>query len=137
MRLHRILDDLVFAERGYLNGNQVIALGGAPAVVDAGHVSWPVTARILSELGLAANDVRLVVNTHGHRDHVGGDRRLQERSGCAVALHPLGRRNVEEANGRATLEAPTRKPWTGIGDRLAPESAIGFDRCPHFRPQRL
>lgn len=120
MRLHRILDDLVFAERGYLNGNQVIALGGAPAVVDSGYVTgWPSTARILSEVGLAANDVRLVVNTHVHCDHVGGNRRLQERSGCAVALHPLGRRHVEEANGRAT--------WTGYFDLDADSFRPTFD----------
>jgi glyoxylase-like metal-dependent hydrolase (beta-lactamase superfamily II) len=119
MRLHRILPGLAFAERGYLNGNQVVATGGAPGVVDTGYVTgWEGTERILAEVGLSPEGIRLVVNTHAHCDHVGGNRRLQERSGCEIALHPLGRRHVEAGDDRAT--------WTGYFD---------LDADP-FRPTR-
>lgn len=109
MRLHRIAHDLTFAERGYLNGNQLLATGPSPAVVDTGYVTgWPTTERLLAEVGLAAERVRLVVNTHAHCDHVGGNHQLQRRSGCEIALHPLGRRHVETGDHRAT--------WTGYFD---------------------
>lgn len=123
MRLHRILDDLTFAERGYLNGNQVVATGPTPAVVDTGYATgWETTERILGEAGLAPERVRIVVNTHAHCDHVGGNRRLQACSGCEVALHPTGKRHVEAGDERATwtgyfgLEADAFEPTRGLAD---------------------
>lgn len=113
----------MFAERGYLNGNQVLATGGVPAVVDTGYVTgWQTTERILAEVGLAPERVRIVVNTHAHCDHVGGNGRLQQRSGCDVALHPLGRRHVEVGDERATwtgyfeLDADDYRPTRSLAD---------------------
>ena len=80
--------------------------------METGYVTaWPKRAeRILAEVGLAPERVRIVVNTHAHCDHVGGNGRLQQRSGCDVALHPLGRRHVEVGDERAT--------WTGYFEQL-------------------
>jgi glyoxylase-like metal-dependent hydrolase (beta-lactamase superfamily II) len=123
MRLHPILDGLTFAERGYLNGNQLLATGRVPAVVDTGYVTgWPTTERILAGVGLAPERVRLVVNTHAHCDHVGGNRRIQDSSGCEVALHPRGRRHVEVGDERATwtgyfeLDADAFRPTRSLAD---------------------
>lgn len=33
--------------------------------------------------------LRFILHTHSHHDHIGCDRRLKERTGCLIAVHPL------------------------------------------------
>lgn len=60
-----------------------------PTLVDAGVAASPgsVIADELGRHGLHLGDVRLVVNTHGHWDHLGGDAALRDE-GARVAIHP-------------------------------------------------
>lgn len=54
------------------------------AVVDPlRHVE--VYERLAAQLGV---DVELVIDTHGHADHISGGRRLADRTGAAYLLHP-------------------------------------------------
>lgn len=98
-----ILDKLFFVERGYLNGNHFVLASDAPVLVDTGYVDgFGETERILAELGVPLSGVKLIVNTHSHCDHVGGNRTIQDLSGCAVAMHRVGKRYIDGRDDRAT-----------------------------------
>ncbi|MDD9205852.1 MBL fold metallo-hydrolase [Georgenia sp. 10Sc9-8] len=58
-------------------------------VVDAGLPGvWQQLGRAVREIGYRPRDVRAVLLTHAHFDHVGVARRLQERLGVPVWAHP-------------------------------------------------
>ncbi len=43
--------------------------------------------RSLNRLGIRPGDVRLIIVTHGHADHVGSLRAIKEQTGALVAIH--------------------------------------------------
>src|ERR1019366_5357004 len=58
------------------------------ALIDPGCVDSPerFIAPALRERGLNLKDVRLILNTHGHFDHTGGNARVVAASACEVWL---------------------------------------------------
>ncbi len=71
-------------------GTVVIISGGDVLVVDPGLAYHPATYLVpfLKSLGLDAKNIRLIVNSHDHFDHVLGNPSLREMSGAPVAAHP-------------------------------------------------
>jgi glyoxylase-like metal-dependent hydrolase (beta-lactamase superfamily II) len=65
--------------------------GERNALIDTGASDSPetVVAPILAELGLTFGDIHLILNTHAHLDHSGGNADTKRRSGAAVHLHAL------------------------------------------------
>ncbi len=55
------------------------------AVIDPGDEA----DRILLALAEAGLTVRQIINTHGHFDHVGANRRIKEVTGAPLLAHPL------------------------------------------------
>lgn len=83
MQVHQV-GGLGFDSNIYLIIDEVIAL------IDTGTgMNFETVKRNLSKFNLTANDVELIINTHCHYDHVGGDRDFIEASGCEVAIHEL------------------------------------------------
>jgi glyoxylase-like metal-dependent hydrolase (beta-lactamase superfamily II) len=81
----------------------------------AGDAScWDALVAALAQAGIEIGDVRMLVGTHAHSDHIGVAQRLIEESGCEFLLHPdtghfydvmRSPAAFEEARGRrATLE---------------------------------
>jgi glyoxylase-like metal-dependent hydrolase (beta-lactamase superfamily II) len=122
-----------------------LAADGGIVLVDCGmHEpgSMRELERALDQVGLGLADVRLLVATHGHPDHVGQAATLQERTGCELWLHPRHEhaaapsedpdaalaRAIEIARQSGVPEAPLRR-WaasrretpSGIAGRLAPD----------------
>lgn len=98
-----ILRDLFFVERGYLSANHFVLRSEAPVLIDTAYVSaFGETQARLSELGVRIGDVRRIVSTHSHCDHVGGNRRIQDASGCEVAMHPAGRHFADRRDDWST-----------------------------------
>lgn len=98
-----IAEDLFFVERGYLNANHFVYRGEEPVLIDTAYVSgFEDTAKAISKLGVDLTRIRLIVNTHSHCDHVGGNRIIQERSGCRIALHALGKHFIDSRDDWAT-----------------------------------
>lgn len=89
---------LSFFERPYPSANVVLLLGDAPILVDSGFGS-DTTALIhwLESQGVVPDQLALVVNTHYHSDHVGGNHLLQTQFGCRIAAHAL---EAEAVNAR-------------------------------------
>jgi len=57
----------------------------AAAVIDPGDEA----DRILTEVQKANLRVESIINTHGHFDHVGGNRALKTATGAELIIHPL------------------------------------------------
>lgn len=74
------------------------------AVIDTGLPgSGPKIAGYVASLGRPASDVRWILLTHQHVDHVGGAAALAQATGATVVAHPLDTPAIE---GRAPRELP-------------------------------
>lgn len=80
------------------------------AVIDPGEEG----ERILAAAEAASLRIELIVNTHGHFDHVGANGAVVERTGAEIALHqadlPLLRRAREHAAFFGLAAAPSPEP---------------------------
>ena len=92
MNALEIMDGLFFIQRGYLNGNHFVYRSQEPILIDTGYLAhYEETERRLCSLGVDPSQIRLIICTHTHCDHVGGNRIIQDRSGCEIALHRIGK----------------------------------------------
>jgi glyoxylase-like metal-dependent hydrolase (beta-lactamase superfamily II) len=94
-------DRIVYLERDYPSANGVLIRTSRPVLVDTGFGSdLPETERLLWEAGVSPESLRLVINTHHHSDHVGGNHDIQRGYGVPVAAHrweagPVNNRDPE------------------------------------------
>lgn len=63
--------------------------GDTTALVDTGVADSPreVLQPALAELGMALSDVDLILNTHAHLDHAGGNLEVKRASGARIHVH--------------------------------------------------
>ena len=103
MYQEEILKDLFFIERGYLNSNHFVYRSEAPILIDTGYVAdFNKTAGLLNGLGISLSDVSLIIGTHTHCDHIGGNRAIQDASGCDIALHKVGKYFIDSRDDWST-----------------------------------
>ena len=92
MAENEILKDLFFIERGFLNGNHFVYRSDSPVLIDTGYISgFDETEDLITRLGVNLPDISLIISTHTHCDHIGGNNRIQQKSGCDIALHKVGK----------------------------------------------
>lgn len=85
------------------DSNIYLILDDAIALVDAGTgMNFGFVRRKLADFGLRPSDVELVINTHCHFDHAGGDRDFVE-AGCKVAIHELEAELLRRGDRKVTL----------------------------------
>ena len=104
-------DWLHFFERTFPSANMVLIRGPRPILVDPGFGSdVPQTERLLQEAEVPPHSLSLIVNTHYHSDHIGGNSSLQKRYGLSIAAHrwdaALVNRRDREACGAEWLNQP-------------------------------
>lgn len=92
MAVHEIMEDFFFVERGFLNANHFVLCGDKPVLVDTAYKKdFHETRALVQDLGIDLRDVSRIISTHSHCDHIGGNRLIQEMSGCTVEMHRIGR----------------------------------------------
>jgi glyoxylase-like metal-dependent hydrolase (beta-lactamase superfamily II) len=107
--LHRIGSDTV-------NSYLVVDESGV-TVIDAGLTGyWRLLNRELARLGLALDDVRALILTHGDTDHIGFAARLHRERGVAAYLHPADhdRARLRVTKPRSSWGPVKAGPLTGF-----------------------
>jgi len=108
--IHRVGDDRVNV---YL-----IEESGQITIVDAGLPGyWNKLPAALAELGRGLDDVRALVLTHGHSDHIGFAERARREKGWPVSVH-----EADAALARGEVPNPSKGAGTPI--RIGP--ILGF-----------
>ncbi len=70
-----------FFERMFPSANMALIKDEFPVLVDTGFGSdWAETERLIREAGISPETLQLIVNTHYHSDHVGGNHQLQKNT---------------------------------------------------------
>ena len=98
-----ILKDLYFFERGFLNGNHFVFRAEKPILIDTAYVAdFDETAALIGQLGVKLSDVHLIISTHCHCDHIGGNKSIQQQSDCDIALHRIGKYFIDTRDDWST-----------------------------------
>jgi glyoxylase-like metal-dependent hydrolase (beta-lactamase superfamily II) len=107
-------------ERGWLSSNNVVFAAGVAAVVDTGYVAHSAQTVALVAHELAAQPLQLIVNTHLHSDHCGGNAALRAAFPSSRTLIPPGqagavaRWDEEALSYRATGQECARFAFDGV-----------------------
>ena len=101
-------------QRGWLSSNNILFTGERTALVDSGYATHaPQTLDLVGHL-LRGRRLDLLVNTHIHSDHCGGNAALQQAHGCRTL--------IPEADARAVRD------W----DEAALTYVATGQQCPRF-----
>lgn len=77
--------DVIVVPPLYSNCYIVADENGECVVVDPGGEVDEIT-KLLEERGL---NLKMILNTHGHIDHIGGNAELRRRTGAKIGIHPI------------------------------------------------
>ena len=102
-------DGITVLERGWLSSNNILVCGrDSCALVDSGYVSHAEQTISLVEAVLAGRKLDVLVNTHLHSDHCGGNAALQDSYPDLITLIPPGlSEHVRNWDPQALTYTPT------------------------------
>ena len=103
------LDPITVIERGWLSSNSILICGPqSTALIDSGYCTHSDQTLALVEAALGARALDVLVNTHLHSDHCGGNAALQQRYPGLTTLIPPGQsQHVKSWNPDTLGFAPT------------------------------
>jgi len=120
------MPDFAFFQRPYPNANCVLLHGSRPVLVDTGYSDdTDGLERWLRAQGVPPENLSLIVNTHHHSDHVGGNHHLQAAYGIPIAAQRweaalVNRRDPEAWSARWLVQSV--EPY--VVDRLLGEGDL-------------
>jgi len=92
-----------FVQRDWLSCNHFITKTPQLTLIDTGYKGdIEETEAILRSFGIAPEDVELIVNTHCHCDHAGGNKFITERSHCQVWMHNREKARIDRRDDIGT-----------------------------------
>jgi glyoxylase-like metal-dependent hydrolase (beta-lactamase superfamily II) len=107
-RIHRVGPDSIV-------NSYLVEEAGEVTIIDAGAPGlWPRVPGELAAMGRSPDDVRAIVLTHGHSDHVGYAERARRERGWRVLVH-----EADEALARGQAKNPAKGARMRIGPMLA------------------
>lgn len=90
----------------------VLTGGDGPVLIDCGgSEGYSALRRNLGMLGIAPGDIKRVLATHGHWDHVSGFAALREESEAQLFIHAADRLQVEQGDPERTAAFLYDKPF--------------------------
>lgn len=117
-------------ERGWLSANNILFTGGDKTVlVDSGYCTHAPQTLALVEAVLGPRPLDILINTHLHSDHCGGNAALQARYPALRTLIPPGHaQQVADWDPVALTYLPTGQlcPQFGFTRALQPGSSMLF-----------
>lgn len=79
---------IIFFERKFPSANMILIKDQHPILIDTGFGSdAKETEQLIKDAGVSPENLHLIVNTHYHSDHVGGNFHLQQNYGVPIAAH--------------------------------------------------
>lgn len=98
-----ILENLFFIERGYLNANHFVYRSPNPVLIDTAYIDdFEETEQRINALGVDLADTHLIISTHSHCDHIGANKYIQDKSGCDISIHKIGKHFIDTHDDWAT-----------------------------------
>ncbi len=98
-----------------IGSNAFLIVEDELTLIDAGHRgSGRMLGRYVARIGREVREIRRIVCTHGHPDHIGGVREIARASGAEVLMHP------------ADMERLRIRFRDVIGGRPAPGAIIAY-----------
>lgn len=86
--------------------------GDEPTLIDCGSTEgYPAMKKALQSFGYQPRDIKRVIATHGHWDHVSGMARLREESDAKLYIHQADRAAVEKGDVDLTASFLYGKPF--------------------------
>lgn len=127
---HGLPTGVTVLERGWLSSNCVVLVGQeTTAMVDSGYCSHAAHTLALLEAALGGRTLDVLVNTHLHSDHCGGNAAVQARYRTVQTHIPPGQA-LDVANWNASALSYTGTgqacPRYGFDHVLQPGQAIGL-----------
>ena len=120
--------DISVFQRGWLSSNNILIVGrDSTARIDSGYVTHAPQTVALVESALGGRSLDLLVNTHLHSDHCGGNAALQARYPGLKTLIPPGlAEHVRAWDPHALTYAPTGQncPQFDFSEVLQPGTEI-------------
>lgn len=120
-----LVDENIYFLRGIdVDSNSYLVLGEENIIIDTGtgqHIDGLISAITAHAIKLGEMD--LILNTHCHYDHIGGNEVLKQRSNAEVAAHKLAAHYIEFADKQFTCATnlnpvEVEQPLNG-GDKIA------------------
>lgn len=119
---------MIVFERGWLSSNNILLCGKeSTALIDSGYNTHATQTQLLIERALGGRSLDLLVNTHLHSDHCGGNAMLQKRYPALKTYIPPGlSESVRHWDPTALTYTPTGQhcPQFSFDAVLVPGSEI-------------
>ena len=81
-------ENIFFIQRGWMDSNNILIKGDPNVIIDTSYCkSEDETESAFPLCGMKPDELDLIVNTHNHADHTGGNSRLHSLSGAKIAMH--------------------------------------------------
>ncbi len=120
--------DISVFERGWLSSNNILVCGrDSTALIDSGYGAHAQQTRLLVASALDGRPLDVLVNTHLHSDHCGGNAALQDAYPALTTFIPPGlSEHVSTWDPHALTYAPTGQtcPQFGFDALLVPGNEI-------------
>jgi glyoxylase-like metal-dependent hydrolase (beta-lactamase superfamily II) len=122
---------ITFVERGVLHSNTIaVHADDRFLVFDTGYCTGAAALEraLVERTGRAIDELALIVNTHAHPDHTGGNAHLQERTRCDIAMSDIDRMLIESGDPVTLMRdwADLHCPPFSVTRTLAPGDTLRF-----------